>query len=117
MSKLEYSFKSLDGQYHILISIDETKIAYKVETDIAYLANKEGNIDSKNFLDYLDKAHIDLWKTEDINGSCIEDSTSFILFYNNHTVTGYESYEPYGYEYLIKALMLCDEDFNKLNII
>ena len=111
MFKLNFEIGCPDGKYAFYCVCDE-KLEYKVETDIAGLECKEGAISSDEFIKLVDDAMIEKWDRRYTGENLIEDGIIWNLVYEKdnykYETEGYESYEPYNFEYLLSAIKLCD---------
>ena len=113
MFELEYCFECLNGKYFLNVKEDN----YEISTDIAELENKEGLLteaENNAFQKQLNKAGIEKWDKEyPASGNRIEDAVKWSVRYTaegkEYFSTGEESYEPYTYNELIRALMIIDE--------
>ena len=115
MNRLEYRFSCLDGNYFFVCEMSDTAV-FKIETDIPELENKEGQLDDEKkeaFIKELKEAGIERWESNYHGDSAIEDAVKWYVKYNEddreYVSDGEESFEPYNYEHLIRALMICDE--------
>lgn len=113
MNKLTYNFHCLDGYYHLEVTFGLDKLNFLVETSIDGLVNNEGELSSNDFINQLNEANLESWNKEyNAYGTSIEDATTFDVTLEKDGKTysskGEESYEPYKYELLIKALMILD---------
>lgn len=117
MNKLEYRITCLDGVYDFVAEYGDS-VLFNVETDIASLKSFSGELDdekSRQFIEDVEKAQIERWDREyaaDLSGiedgitwklTCLKDGIEYVS-------SGEESYQPYNYEYLIRAIMLCDPE-------
>ena len=111
MFKLNFEIDCPDGKYAFYCVCDE-KLEYKVETDILGLDSKEGEISSDRFIRMLNDANIERWDRKYSGDNLIEDGIIWKLIYETddrkYETEGYESYEPYNFEYLLSAIKLCD---------
>lgn len=115
MNKIEYVINCLDGTYTFKASFDQI-VSYEIDTDIQELNSYRGELneeDSKAFISELNKAQIEKWDREyKVEQSEIEDGVDWKLKYikddKEYVSYGKESYVPYGHEYLINAIDLCD---------
>lgn len=116
MNSLHFKFSCLDGNYSFSALYDKGILCYIVQTNIPGLSNKVEEISDDRlgeFLLELEKAHIEKWDKKYLsNGNGIEDATSWkVQYFNNemeYTSYGEETFEPYDYNHLIKALIVCD---------
>lgn len=113
MSRLEYKFTCLDGYYHLSCDIED-KLVFAVETTIASLTSKTGELEAGEFIDKLNKADLRSWdRYYNATSLKIEDATRWSVKYIDGSETyeseGEESYEPYKYFDLIDALCVLDE--------
>lgn len=111
MKHLEYKCECLEGNY--LLTVEETaeSLTYRVLTDIEKLESREGELDGedvKKFTELLEKAQINRWEEEYAGEPKIEDAVQWQFACDGYSVKGEESYYPYGHEYLLEALELCD---------
>ena len=117
MTKLQFHFECLDGNYFYVAEADRAT-TYTITTDIPELEEKTGELDEKatnEFLKELELAQIERWDRHfTAEQSEIEDAVKWSLTYENengvYKSDGVESYEPYTYEHLIRALILCDKN-------
>ena len=117
MKKLEYTVNCLDGVYTIVCEFDDV-VDYVIETNIESLSSKQGQLNeelNKVFIDNIDKANIKSWDLQyNPTDSTIEDAIDWqIVYFDNdkeYKSCGTESYQPYNYEYIVEAILLCDED-------
>ena len=103
--KLTYEFNCLDGDYKLIVEDD----LFVVESTIECFESRQGKVDINEFNKYLLLAKIEAWDKEYL-GEEIEDGIKWSVNYNGHISRGLETYEPYGYEYLIKAISLIEEN-------
>ena len=116
MTKLQFHFECLDGNYFFAAEADRTT-AYTITSDIPELEEKSGELDEKAteaFLKELELSQIERWDRHyRAEQSKIEDAVKWSVTYEKedgvYKTDGEESYEPYNYEHLIKALIICDE--------
>lgn len=115
MRKLEFRFDCLDGQYVFDCEADQV-LTYQIETDIEGLSSFSGDLDEEKtaaFFAELELSKLKSWEREYRGENLIEDSTHWSVRYfaedKEYVSEGYESFEPYNYEHLIRALMICDE--------
>ena len=114
--RLVYQITCLDGVYSFTAEATDV-VRFEVETDIAKLQSFSGELNARNsrlFREELEKAGIERWDKEyEADQSVIEDGISWQLHYlkgdKEYVSKGVESYQPYGYEHLVKAILLCDE--------
>ena len=115
--KLEYYFDCLDGQYRFTGELSEGVLFYNIDSSIAEFESRQGrlsNEDSEVFIRLLHRAGIEKWDERyEAQGEGIEDAISWKVKLTDeegsYVSQGEESFEPYGYEYLITALKLCEE--------
>lgn len=116
MKSLNFVFDCLDGKYEFNAHIDDI-VTFSIESSISQLESKEGELskeDTKKFLEEMSLSTIEKWdRYYDKNDNSIEDGVKWYVSYTDddkqYLSQGEESYEPYNYEHLIKAIMLCDE--------
>lgn len=124
MQKLIFKFWNKSNYYNFIADIDENKVSYKVKSK-NFSENKEGMLDvssTKEFVEKLKKAEIENWlgiyyKDE----STIMDVGQFNLCYvddnaNIFFTVGVEGCQPKEYEYMIRALAVCDANARNLSI-
>ena len=111
MKHLEYKCECLEGNY--LLAVDG--LSYRVVTDIERLESREGELgaeDAKKFAELLAKAGVEKWDEEYTGENGIEDAVRWQFSCEDDNAAyhsqGEESFYPYGYEYLLEALELCD---------
>ncbi len=115
MNRLEYHFDCLDGRCLFICEFDGTSLSYDLESTIEELPAKAGELakeESELFNKYINDAKIPSWDASyapTLSG--IEDGIKWKVKLHldgkEYVSKGEESYEPYGYEELIKALKLC----------
>ena len=115
ITKLIFKFDCLNGYYLLNACFFDDKLTYKIETTIAELDSKNGEIPADDFLKILASAEIDRWEKDYLpNGSKIEDATKWSLdLYtddNHYLSKGEEGYWPYHYDEFIEALKLIDDE-------
>ena len=104
--KLIFNFKCLDGEYELVIN----EFDYVVNSTISCFESKTGTIiDKGKFIELINKANIKAWDKE-YKGELIEDSIEWSIDCDGYQSKGYESYEPYNYNYLIKAISLIESN-------
>lgn len=116
MNKLEYQIDCLDGVYNFTAEFEDNVI-FNVETNIGSLNSFSGELDentSRQFIEEIEKAQIEKWDKEyKTEMSEIEDGIKWQMRYlkndKEYVSCGEESYQPYNYEHLVKAIRLCDE--------
>ena len=112
MMNLILKFECLDGIYNISITPNDSLINYEVETNISYLENKSGSIETKDFIDRLNKIPFNKWNKE--YQSNIEDGVKWNINYindnNSFQISGSEGNWPYEYDELIKLVSLLDSN-------
>lgn len=112
MEKLILEFNCLDGNYVLNCGYDAF-LFYRVDSTIEGLNSiEEGSLDdvkTSKFKELINKANIPSWDKEYV-GTDIEDACKWKITYNDKTIVGSETYEPYGYEYFVEALCLLDEN-------
>ena len=117
MKKLEYTINCLEGVYCFVAEISD-KVLFNIESTVEAVSSKTGELDqekSKLFIEEINKAEIDKWdKQYKVEGSDIQDgikwSMKFLDEDKEYISEGYESYQPYNYEHLVNAILLCDEE-------
>lgn len=116
MKQLNFVFTCLDGNYEFVGKLDDV-LVYTVETNIEGLNSFEGELDKKNseeFLKKVEMANIDKWDREYKGDNPIEDGVKWYAKYIDedkvYVSSGEESFEPYNYEHLIEALLVCDKN-------
>ena len=117
MLKLSYRLRCLWGEYAFEATDDE-KLCFSTHSDIEGFTDKEGEVpDPGEFLELLKKARIPFWEERYEGESVIEDAVEWSLEYANGTgsrmITGQEGYWPYGFDRLIAAIRMCDEDIDR----
>ena len=116
MDQLLFHFECLDGTYDFRAEYDADQLRYEVESTIPELQNLSGTLDDpKEFMKELDLAEIEKWDRYcQATGTPIEDAVKWqvklIRGGQEYVTEGEESYEPYRYEHLIKALLSCDPE-------
>ena len=115
MIELEFTINCLDGRYCFSCRNDGC-ISYEVDTDINSLECVQGELgqqQTEEFLKYLNEAQIEKWDAEYSGDNLIEDGIEWSLKYLNedkeYQVSGKESFEPYNFEYLLKAIKIADK--------
>jgi len=115
MNNLRFIFNCLEGKYEFNCEIKDTVI-FSIETDIEGLESKEGELDidlSKKFFEEVNNAQIEKWDRHYSAINPIENGVKWYVKYvsddKEYVSDGEESYEPYNYEHLISAIMLCDD--------
>ena len=104
--KLLYNFKCLDGEYELIV--DDRN--YIVNSTISCFETRTGVIeDADKFNDLINKANIKSWDKE-YKGELITDSIEWSIEYDGYKSRGYETYEPYNYDYLIEAIKLIEKN-------
>lgn len=117
MKKLEYTINCLDGVYCFVAEITDN-VLFNIESNIEKVQSKAGELDqekSKLFIEEINKAEIAKWDKEyKAEGSEIEDGISWSISFldedKEYISQGRESYQPYNYEHLVKAILLCDQE-------
>ncbi len=117
MNKLEYHVDCLDGVYDLTAEFSDA-VTYSVDTDIASLKSFSGELDADTgriFMEEIEKAQIERWDREYAAYlSKIEDGIRWEVRYlkgeEEYVSKGEESYTPYGFEHLVKAVLICDKD-------
>ena len=118
MNALIFHCSCLDGNYTLKAEWTMDNLDYSVDTDIEALSPSSGTLDPdslKRFLKLLDEAEIPRWERRyEAKGSAIEDAVRWNVEYSlgddTYRSDGEETYLPYGYETLIDALGLIDEE-------
>ena len=115
MIELEFTINCLDGRYCFSCKNDEC-FDYETDTDINGLENIQGQLDKEKtveFMKYLNEAEIEKWDKEYSGENLIEDgiewSVKYICDEKEYISQGKESYEPYRFESLIKAIKIADK--------
>jgi len=123
MNKILYEFSCLDGKYIFNAEFNEEFVKYEIETDIEGLENITADLSDdlvKEFNQYILDANIDKWEKEYFGENNIEDATKWVVRYfvddKEFVSKGEETYWPYNYELLIKAIKLCDNKADVLDI-
>ena len=117
MERLIYHFKCLDGVCDFTGTCENDVLDYAFDSTIAEIPSRSGQLDKEQtarFLKELDEANIERWEKEyEPDLTPIEDAVRWELEYEKDSRSfsskGEETYEPYGYEHLIKAMMICDQ--------
>lgn len=111
MNSLYFRFTCLEGNYEFRADFDDKKGTYSIETDIAELENKSGDL-PEEFISQLNNAEIEKWDKR-YDGQRIEDGTSWRVSYikddKTYISSGEESYYPYNYNNFLEAIKMCDE--------
>ena len=118
MNIIDLKYKCLWGNYEIKAEFDEEEVRYQVNSDIEGIENKEGQKPAAEFLKFIAAAAIEKWDSAyEADGSPIEDALHWESEYvrNDQTYNskGEEGFWPYGYEEMIKALSLLDDDLKR----
>ena len=115
MIELEFKIDCLDGRFCFLCKNDEA-FSYEVETDISGLSCVDGELDQKQseeFMKYLNEAQIEKWDRKYCGENPIEDSIKWSVRYisddKEYLTEGEESFEPYNFECLLKAIKIADK--------
>jgi len=117
MNYLNYHFECLDGKCSFICEFDE-ELDLIVESTIPEIENKHIYIeerDTEKFIEELKKAEIEKWyRHYRNNGNGIEDAARWKVEYRTDQdklfkSSGEESFEPYNYNHLIRALMIADK--------
>ena len=115
MIELEFKIDCLDGKYCFLCKC-ERSLQYCVETDINGLNCLEAEADEKmtnEFISHLNEAQIEKWDAEYSGENLIEDGIEWSVRYlkedKEYLSKGKESFEPYNFESLLKAIKVCDK--------
>ena len=115
MKKLEYTVNCLDGVYCFVAEFEDN-VLFSVDSTIESISQKNGELDaekSRIFIDEINKAEIERWDKE-YYGQEIEDGIRWTIRYfvedKEYVSKGFESYQPYNYEHLIKAILMCDKE-------
>lgn len=115
MDQLLFRFECLDGVYAYEAQFDSNELHYEIQSTIPELESLSGTLnETETFLKQLDLAQIEKWdRRYQAAGTPIEDAVKWqvklIRDGKEYVTEGEESYEPYRYEHLIRALMCCDE--------
>ena len=114
MDQLLVRFVCLDGTYDFAAQFDANELHYEIQSTIPGLESLSGTADAESFMKQLDLAEIEKWdRSYEADGTPIEDAVKWqvklVKDGREYVTEGEESYEPYRYEHLIKALMCCDE--------
>lgn len=115
MMELIFNGKCLEGDYTIKINQVDNEINYVVLSTISSLENKEGNINTDDFLKKFSNIHLDKWVKEyKKNDLGIEDAVKWNLEYRNdnasYSIDGIEGDWPYEYDDLIETLSIIDKN-------
>ncbi len=115
MKELQFRIDCLDGSYCFSCR-KEDNLIYDTDTNIKGLENVQGELDqagTAEFMKCLEKAQIGKWDEEYRGDNPIEDGISWSLVCIDEEreikSSGIESFEPYCFEYLLKAIKLCDK--------
>ena len=115
MNELQFRIDCLDGSYCFSCR-KENNLVYDTDTNIEGLENVQGELDearTDEFEKYLKEAQIEKWDEEYSGENLIEDGIRWSLVYIDENrelkCRGIESFEPYNFEYLLKAIKLCDK--------
>ena len=115
MMELEFTIVCLDGRYCFSCKAEES-FNYETDTDINGLECVQGELDEEKaneFVKLINEAEIEKWDREYCGENPIEDGIEWSLKYINndkeYMSCGKESFEPYRFEYLLKAIKLCDK--------
>ena len=115
MDQLLFHFACLDGTYDFIAQFSEERLQYEIQSTIPELESLSGTLDeTETFLKQLELAQIEKWeRSYPAEGTPIEDAVKWqvklIKDGKEYVTEGEESYEPYRYEHLVRALMCCDE--------
>ncbi len=114
MMELEFTIVCLDGRYCFSCRSDEC-LGYETDTDINGLECIQGQLDEEKaaeFLKLIKEAEIEKWEKEYSGENPIEDGIEWSIKYmkddKEYMSCGKESFEPYRFENLLKAIKLCD---------
>ena len=114
MNQLLFRFECLDGTYDFEAQFEKNGLHYEIQSTIPELESLSGTLDeTETFLKQLELAQIEKWERNyPAEGTPIEDAVKWqvklVRDGKVYVTSGEESYEPYCYEYLIRALMCCD---------
>ena len=115
MDQLLFRFTCLDGTYGFEAQFNSDELHYDVQSTIPELDSLSGTLENpETFLKELELAEIEKWdRNYSADGSLIEDAVKWqvklVRDEKEYVTEGEESYEPYRYEHLVRALMCCDE--------
>ena len=115
MDQLHFHFTCLDGTYDFEAQFNADELRYETKSTIPELESLSGTKDDPEaFRKELDLAEIEKWdRRYPAEGTPIEDAVKWqvklIKDGKEYVTEGEESYEPYRYEHLVRALMCCDE--------
>ena len=117
MKKLEYTINCLDGVYCFVAEFEDSVI-FNVDSTVEAVSSKSGELDaqkSKLFIEEINSSQIDKWDRKyNVDGTDIEDGIRWSIRYldgeKEYLSDGLESYQPYNYEHLVKAILLCDQE-------
>ena len=115
MDQLLFHFACLDGTYDFEAQFNADGLHYEIQSTIPELDSLSGSLDeTETFRKELELAQIEKWdRNYPAEGTPIEDAVKWqvrlIRDDREYVTEGEESYEPYRYEHLIRALMCCDE--------
>ena len=118
MEKLTFKIDCLWGKYLFEAAADEGKIVYRSSSDIEGFTDKEGTLDDpRAFLNLIEEAHIEKWEKEYKGENGIEDAIKWSVEFEDgghrYLSSGEEAFWPYGYDKLIQAIRLVDEDIDR----
>lgn len=116
MKKLIIKFTCLDGDY--CFTLDNG--AFLVETNITYLANKNGVIENYDeIVSKINELNLYNWDTESESHTFnIEDAVKWHIQIDDYIISGIEGSWPYRYDSLIDILVFLDQNISifKANI-
>lgn len=112
--ELEFTIVCLDGRYCFSCKTGEC-LNYETDTDINGLECIQGQLDEEKtteFMKLINEAGIERWDKEYGGEHLIQDGIEWNLKYisdeKEYYSCGKESFELYRFEYLLKAIKLCD---------
>lgn len=114
MIKLKFKVNCIEGEYCFVFDYENKN--YIVNTNINGLVNVEEELKTElvnEFIYNLNEATIEKWDRHYDGVNKIEDGIKWSVKYykdeSEYVSDGLESYEPYKFEYLIKAIKICDK--------
>ena len=113
MDQLLFHFACLDGTYDFEAQFTADELRYETKSTIPELESLSGVLEeTESFRKELELAEIEKWDRKyPAMGTPIEDAVKWqvklIKDGKEYVTEGEESYEPYRYEHLVKALMCC----------
>ena len=114
MDQLLFHFACLDGIYDFEAQFTAERLQYEIQSTIPELESLSGVLEeTESFRKELELAEIEKWDRKyPAMRTPIEDAVKWqvklIKDGKEYVTEGEESYEPYRYEHLVKALMCCD---------